>query len=416
MRITISSPDGLGDFVLRMPLIQALLDAGHAVQLSLRRPAADLAAETFPDAECLEISADPYHADTRRRKNPFRREHRAIRKFRPDLYVASLFARNFYDEVWFEQDQWRLPVGGFSTGDAFWPPGTVTDPSRLAERFRFNVKVPVSLPELEKNRLLGSAILGHEMGTAIPRLAPHAVALEAARGILRQHGLREGEYWIACVGHRSGIALKDWGEENWRAFFSEVIPGGNRPVVFLGNPKESPSVERIRTGNFSSINLASEPPAIPVSTALAALAAGYVGRDSGVMHMTCAVGRPVLAAFAGGHWGRFFPSSGPAVVVTQAMSCRMCDFVCPHERPHCITDISLETMRRAWERLPVTDGVEILEQPRDPKIDTISQEAAQAFARDLAVKRTAKSSTAGTGWHRIKRYTAAFRKNCDQVR
>ena len=45
MKITMSSPDGLGDFVLRIPMIRALQDAGHQVQLFLRQPAAALAPE-----------------------------------------------------------------------------------------------------------------------------------------------------------------------------------------------------------------------------------------------------------------------------------------------------------------------------------------------------------------------------------
>jgi ADP-heptose:LPS heptosyltransferase len=42
MRITISSPDGLGDFVLRMPFFEALRDAGHDLQIFMRPPALDL--------------------------------------------------------------------------------------------------------------------------------------------------------------------------------------------------------------------------------------------------------------------------------------------------------------------------------------------------------------------------------------
>ena len=39
MKITISSPDGLGDFILRVPMLRALGDRGHALQMFLRRPA-----------------------------------------------------------------------------------------------------------------------------------------------------------------------------------------------------------------------------------------------------------------------------------------------------------------------------------------------------------------------------------------
>ncbi|MEI8312821.1 MAG: hypothetical protein WCH98_18890, partial [Verrucomicrobiota bacterium] len=195
MKITISSPDGLGDFILRVPMIRALLEDGHELQMFLRHPAADLAAEIFPDIERHEIAADPYHPDTRRKKNPFRAGHEAVRKFAPDLYVASLFALNFFDEVWFESDRWQAPVAGFATAESFWPSGSISDPRALADQFRIRVEVPAAMPEIEKNRLLGSAILGRDLPAALPRLEAGATAIDAARDILRQHGLQEGEYW-----------------------------------------------------------------------------------------------------------------------------------------------------------------------------------------------------------------------------
>jgi hypothetical protein len=310
------------------------------------------------------------------------------------LYVASLFALNFFDEVWFENDRWQVPVAGFSTRDAFWPSGTIADPAGLAENFRVKVEVPVATPELEKNRLLGSAILGNDLPVVSPSLLPGGESLAAAREILRLHRLTGGAYWIACVGSRSGLAMKDWGEDNWRLFFSSVLPEDGRPVVFFGNQKEWASIERIRSDRFVSINLADAPPPVPVSLALAAMSCGYAGRDSGVMHMAAATGKPVLAAFSGGHWGRFLPSSGPAVVVTQAMPCRQCDFECPHQRPHCIQDITLSIMLQAWQHLSsIRQGIEIFEQacPSDVLLAVSGTPADDAAGRKREIRKSEAS-------------------------
>lgn len=375
-------------------MIRALLESGHELQLLMRRPALDLAETVFPKVRLLEIGADPYHPDTRRKKNPFRAEQSAIRDFGPDLYVAPLFALNFFDEVWFEYDRWQVPVAGFSTRDAFWPSGTIADPAVLSENFRIRVEVPVALSELEKNRLLGTAILGRDLPAASPGLVPGEESSQAAQELLGVHGLTGGGYWIACVGSRSGLAMKDWGEDNWRNFFQAVIPSDGRPVVFLGNPKEWASIERIRAGSFRSINLAGHPPPIPVSLALAAMSCGYVGRDSGVMHMASAVGKPVLAVFSGGHWGRFLPSSGPAAVVTQAMSCRQCDFACPHARPHCISSITPDTMFAGWSRLATAEKVEVIEQAPSDGEDTISTDEARMFAIRRSLENRAREARA----------------------
>ncbi len=391
MKITISSPDGLGDFILRIPMLRAFCDQGHELQLFLREPAASLAAEVFPECERHVIAADPYDDSVRKKRNPFITEHALIRSFQPDLYVVCLFSLSFFDEVWMERGNPEIPVAGFTTADVFWPSGTNADPREVSERFTIKVEVPVSLPELEKNRLLGSKILGIDLPKTTPELTPGSSSLESARDILESHGLKEREYWVACMGVRSGLKMKDWGEKNWRIFLESVLPGAVLPVLFLGNPKEWDSIERIRAGGIHSVNLAASPPSIPVSHALVALSCGYLGRDSGVMHMASASGRPVLAAFGGGHWGRFLPSSGPALAVTQSMSCRMCHFYCPYEQPYCITGIRMESMLAAWEKLQSARGVEILEQSADPVFEKVQREEALEFSmnRDAELKRSA---------------------------
>lgn len=386
MRITISSPDGMGDFILRIPMITALRDAGHKLQIFLREPAFGLAKVVLQEAELHRIESDPYHRETRQRKNPFLREHRAIAHFQPDLYVAALFVPNFFDDVWMESEGGTIPVAGFEAMEGLLPDRLVQEPEILKRCFHIRADVPADLPELEKNRRLGSAILGTDLAVEVPRLNPDEDSLRSARLLLVEHGIGEGNYLIACVGGRSGLKMKDWGEENWRKFFEAVLPADGRSVLFLGNPKEAASIGRIASGGFRSVNLSQNPPPIGVSLALAALSSGYVGRDSGVMHLAAAAGVPILAAYGGGHWGRFLPSSGPAVVVTQAMSCRGCNFFCPHERPHCITGISMETMLSGWEILSRTQGVEVLEQSPNPAVDVITS----SEVHDFAMKREAE--------------------------
>ena len=71
MRITISSPDGLGDFVLRMPLFEALCDAGHDLQIFMRPPASELATAAVPADRIERIGEDPYARLVRFRRSPF---------------------------------------------------------------------------------------------------------------------------------------------------------------------------------------------------------------------------------------------------------------------------------------------------------------------------------------------------------
>ena len=160
MRITISSPDGLGDFVLRMPFFEALRDAGHDLQIFMRAPALDLAAAALPTARIEKISEDPYAWLVRFRRNPFAVEVNKIGAFAPDLLVIALFQHSFFDEICLSKIPKRLRVAGFRSADAFWGTQANTAPQELAERFDMWVEVSTDIPELEKNRLLASAILG----------------------------------------------------------------------------------------------------------------------------------------------------------------------------------------------------------------------------------------------------------------
>ena len=114
MRITVSSPDGLGDFVLRMPLFEALREAGHDLRIFMRQPAADLAAEVLPDARIEKIGEDPYARLVRFRRNPFAAELKKIAAFSPDLLVIALFQHSFFDEVLLVQDSQATEGGGLS--------------------------------------------------------------------------------------------------------------------------------------------------------------------------------------------------------------------------------------------------------------------------------------------------------------
>ncbi len=382
MRITISSPDGLGDFILRGPLLRALRDNGHHLQLFMRPPAADLAREVFPEADIQIIGLDPYFPATRQQINPFHPEHQAIRKFQPDLYVAALFHLNFFDQVWIEHGRPKIKVVGFSTTDAFRPSETTCDPEELAKQFDRVVEVPVDLPEIEKNQRLASAILEKEVVLSRPELTPSKQALAQARDLLARQGLEEGKFWVGCVGSRAGLLMKDWGEENWTAFFPQAM--ANHKIVFLGNTKEWASIERIRRDLPASVNLADNPPEVGVSLAICALSAGYVGRDSGIMHMTAATGRPVFAVFGAGHWGRFLPATENGVVVAQDWPCRGSNFHCPHDEPYCIRNVPFDLALQGWRVLQSggTQGLKILESPLDQRLlPQIARAASLQYAR-----------------------------------
>ncbi len=354
MRITISSPDGLGDFVLRMPFFEALRDAGHDLQIFIRAPALDLAAAALPTARIEKISEDPYAWLVRFRRNPFAVEVNKIRAFAPDLLVIAPFQHSFFDEICLSKIPKRVRVAGFRSADAFWGTQANTAPQELAERFNMWVEVSTDIPELEKNRLLASAILGSPVPRKPARISPPQKAINNARAILREHKISEGEYWVVCAGSRPGLEIKDWGEANWIAALGQIALETKAPFVFLGNEAEAASIERIRGGlpNGSlHFNLAANPPSILAAFGVIALSAGFVGRDSGPMHLAAASQRPLLAISSGWLWGRFFPETPGAVVISRHVPCQGCLGYCHLPEPFCVRRVTVQQFLAGWKLL-----------------------------------------------------------------
>ena len=148
------------------------MNAGHDLQIFMRPPALDLASAVLPAARIEKISEDPYARLLRFRRNPFASEVKKIARFAPDLLVIALFQHSFFDEICLSKIPKRLRVVGFRSTDAFWGTQANTAPQELAERFDTWVEVSAGIPELEKNRLLASAILGSPVPRKPARISP----------------------------------------------------------------------------------------------------------------------------------------------------------------------------------------------------------------------------------------------------
>lgn len=406
MKVTVNSPDGLGDFVLRLPFVEALLSAGHKLQLVMRPPAADLASDLFPETEVLVLKRDPFHVETKKQKQPFPGELAQIRRFGPDLYVASTFQLNFFDEVFLRECSGHICSAGFVAEEDFWPSDTASDPRELAEKFSIRVCVHTAMPEGDKNHRLAQALNAPVPSSYAPR-PPSPQAFEEAKQLLQKHGLQEGAFTVVCAGSRPGLAMKDWGEANWVRLMREIGMDAERPFVFLGNQKEAPSVARLCEAlgpGVRAINLAENPPLVAVSYALVSMAVVYLGRDSGIMHLAAAAGIPMVAVFAGGHWPRFVPNAKRGIVLTRKAPCRGCNFYCPFPDPWCVKTVPVEVIAKAWRDLPMTNSLRVVELDADEQWLSMAAELdVPSYAREQAVAaREAISELENEGlWRRL---------------
>jgi ADP-heptose:LPS heptosyltransferase len=384
MKISVSSPDGLGDFVLRIPFFEALIQAGHELQVFMRPPAFELATALLPSVRVEKISDDPYARLVRFRRNPFKSDLRKIYDFAPELLVIALFQHSFFDEMCVAKRPRSLKLAGFRCLDSFWGTQANTRPQEIAERLAIRAEVETSWPEVEKNRLLASAILGFSVPARPAKLSPPAAALSEARRVLQAHGLAERTYWVVCAGSRPGLEVKDWGEGNWAAALSRIALETESPFVLLGNEAEAASIDRIRAAlpkTCVHFNLARDPPPIVTTLGIIALSAGFVGRDSGPMHLAAACDRPFLGISSGWLWGRFFPETRGSVIVSRSVPCQGCLGYCHLPEPFCVRRVSVEQFLDGWRLLQTGDlqSTKILEIPMDD--DLRNEIAATAHLR-----------------------------------
>jgi hypothetical protein len=86
---------------------------------------------------------------------------------------------------------------------------------------------------------------------------------------------------------------------------------------------------------------------LPELLGLTQLSAGYVGHDTGPMHVAAAMNKPALAVFGGGTWPRFRPAVTPSVALLVGVPCVGCGWVCAFEQPYCIKSVPADEVLRA---------------------------------------------------------------------
>lgn len=363
MRWTLTSPDGIGDFLLRVPWMQEMGRRGWRLQLVAREPTLEAARLVGLDADCVPIGLSPYSKTAKLHKDPFRGEMASITKHRPDLVFFGPSQPTFLEE----EIALRLegvPFAGFVLEEDFWPSEGLSDPRLIAGRLARAVPVRDTDSEPMRNLRAAETLLGRPVSLAPLRLDPDRCG-PPPDGLPRR---------FLCVspGYREGDYFQGWGTESWTQELRALEALTELPMVFTGSAGERRSnaliVESLAhparhvdlTGSLSSLAQLG---------AVLAKAEAYVGKDSGAMHLAGALGRPVLAVFGGGHRRRFYPASGPAVVLTVDVPCRGCDWRCHLPEPACVRGLKTGSLVAGWRTLGGLQDREVVPVEQQPSAE-----------------------------------------------
>jgi heptosyltransferase-3 len=145
------------------------------------------------------------------------------------------------------------------------------------------------------------------------------------------------------------VQAKDWGKDNWQGLLGAMaaeFPG--RTLLLAGAPEESEASEFAAegwraNGGGTVVNLCGR--LTPRESAAAfARARLFVGHDSGPMHLSAAVGTPVVAIFAARNIPRqWFPFGEKHRVVYHRVECWGCGLeTCIEQRKKCLMTITVD--------------------------------------------------------------------------
>lgn len=395
MRILISNPDTIGDVVLREPLFRALTEAGHELGLVVSPLVQPMARAVAPSARLFELPLNVYDGKLAPQDERLDSLADAATEFGPDVFVGAPYTWTLLEERMCEALPDARTIG--QAGGKFVDPAYGRDEATKSP-FDEVVRVNEDLHELRKSEALARAVLGTEVHLDDPTLKLEPELERSADAVLGRLGLERGSFLAACVGHHEFTAIRNWRPERWADALAYWMERYERPVLLLGAQSEaevSRSIgDALEARGLEPRHWFGGPEGdTMLMAALLAASRGYVGRDTGPMHIAAALGKPVFAVFGGGTWPRFRPLTRPSVSITLAVPCSPCDWRCEQRRSHCVKDIPLSAVTTQIDRLEsgAVEGADVIQiEPSRAMLVSIAGDAARAAHRyraELSVAR-----------------------------
>lgn len=158
---------------------------------------------------------------------------------------------------------------------------------------------------------------------------------------------------VLCPGSAGGVS-KCWPIDYFSQLAQRFLSQG-WAVWSIGGPAQKQMI--------AEMNMALSEPTVDLSATsllealdLMSLASVVVANDSGLMHMACALGRPVVAIYGSGSPKFTPPLSRNAKICYKNLPCQPCyQRECPLQHLNCLKEISVSEVEEAVQELALSD-------------------------------------------------------------
>ena len=166
--------------------------------------------------------------------------------------------------------------------------------------------------------------------------------------------------------HSRTIALFSGVQSNIRLYYnygiaiSKICRGNSFSVIAFGSEKDK-SINQAQCESIGAkcINMSGRT-TIRKSAAILKRCRLAVGAETGLAHISCAVGIHNVIIIGGGHFGRFMPYSNLTSIVCLPLDCYKCNWHCKYKRPFCIESIHPDVLSESIRQTLASDS----ERPR----------------------------------------------------
>ena len=352
--------DSFGDLILFTPALARLIKAWPAARHTLLvRPGYESLKPLFPGEINWQVAAvNPFKESPAAARSSLKTLLAGLEANPPDLIVAATLSRTWLEvavAARFPQAR-RVALGDGAVDPIFATALELELGIKAADIFTEKVGADEQALEWENNFRIADHLLGRRVERTVPALhVPAPLAAKAAK-LLAVEKLAAGQ-WVACYpAGVANVAMKAWPA----AKFAETIAWLHREhglkVLLLGHRSEAAIVAEVadltaKVGLPRPAIWISEDGEIPLMAALLATARFYLGNDTGPMHLSAAVGVPVIGIFGGGFWPRFKPVGRQVVSVVQPLPCFGCGWDCHFGDAPCVKLLAVADVQSAVTRL-----------------------------------------------------------------